>query len=41
MAVRRLRKLYGSHLRAEIARTVSETAEIDDELRYLLEVVRS
>jgi len=41
MAVRRLRKLYGSHLRSEIARTVSETTEIDDELRYLLGVVRS
>ena len=41
MAVRRLRKLYGDHLRAVIAATVSDPSDIDEELKHLLEVVRS
>lgn len=40
-AVHRLRKQYGLCLRSEIAETVSDTTEVDDELRHLLAVVRS
>lgn len=39
-AVHRLRKQYGQCLRAEIADTVVDPAEVDDELRHLLAVVR-
>jgi RNA polymerase sigma factor (sigma-70 family) len=39
-AVHRLRKLYGQCLRTEIAETVVDPAEVDDELRHLLAVVR-
>ena len=35
VAVHRLRHRYGELLRAEIARTVSSPAEVDDELRHL------
>ena len=40
-AVHRLRKQYGQCLRAEIAELVLEPADIDDELRHMLSVVRS
>ncbi len=40
MAVRRLRQRYGRLLRQEIAHTVADPAEIDDEVRHLLAVVR-
>jgi RNA polymerase sigma-70 factor (ECF subfamily) len=40
-AVHRLRKQYGLCLRSEIAETVSDATEVDDELRHLLAVVRS
>lgn len=39
-AVLRLRKRYGKALRAEIAQTVSDPSEVDDEIRRLLSVVR-
>lgn len=39
VAVHRLRQRYGRLLREEIARTVSSPAEVDEELRYLIEVV--
>ena len=34
--VYRLRQRYGQYLRAEIADTVADPAEIDGEIRYLL-----
>lgn len=40
-AVHRLRQRYGQCLRAEIAETVADPAEVDDELRYMLAVVRA
>jgi len=40
-AVHRLRQRYGRCLRAEIVETVVDTAEVDDELRHMLAVVRS
>lgn len=40
VAVHRLRQRFGELLRAEVARTVSTPAEVDKELRYLIEVVR-
>jgi RNA polymerase sigma-70 factor (ECF subfamily) len=39
-AVLRLRKRFGKALRAEVAETVSDPAEIDDEIRRLLTVLR-
>jgi len=39
-AVHRLRQRYGRLLRAEIAETVTSEAEVDQELRHLLGVVR-
>lgn len=39
-AVHRLRQRYGRLLREEIAETVTSPAEVDEELRYLLGVVR-
>jgi len=39
-AVHRLRQRYGRLLRAEIAKTVTSEAEVDQELRHLLGVVR-
>jgi DNA-directed RNA polymerase specialized sigma24 family protein len=39
-AVHRLRQRYGRLLREEIAETVTSPAEVDEELRYLLRVVR-
>jgi len=38
-AVERLRRRYGELLREEIAHTVSDPAEVDDEIRYLRSVV--
>lgn len=40
-AVHRLRQRYGQCLRAEIAETVADPAEVDDELRHMLAVVRA
>jgi len=40
-AVRRMRKRYGEFLRAEVARTVHEPKEVDEELRHLFAVIRS
>jgi len=39
-AVLRLRKRFGRALRAEIAETVADPAEVDDEIRRLLSVIR-
>jgi RNA polymerase sigma-70 factor (ECF subfamily) len=41
VAVHRLRKRYGEHLREEISQTVVDPAELDDELRHLLSVIES
>jgi RNA polymerase sigma-70 factor (ECF subfamily) len=41
VAVHRLRLRYGELLRAEIAQTVATPAEIEEELRYLVSVIRS
>ena len=40
MAVHRLRGRFGELLRAEIAETVNDPCEVDDELRYLISVIR-
>jgi len=40
VAVHRLRQRYGELVRIEISQTVATAAEIDDELRYLLAVLR-
>ena len=40
-AVHRLRKRYGQCLRAEIAEIVVDPADVDDELRHMLAVVRA
>ena len=39
-AVHRLRQRYGRLLREEVAETVTSPAEVDEELRHLLGVVR-
>jgi hypothetical protein len=39
VTVHRLRERYRELLRAEIAHTVAAPAEIDDEIRHLIEVV--
>ena len=39
-AIHRLRQRYGRLLREEIADTVTDPAEVDDEVRHLLGVVR-
>ncbi len=41
VALHRLRKRYGDLLRAEVAQTVATPAEVDEELRCLLEAVSS
>ena len=40
VAVHRLRRRYGMLLRAAIAETVSNEADLDDEMRYLVAVLR-
>jgi len=40
VAVHRLRQRFGQRLREEIARTVSSPAEVDEELRHLINVMR-
>lgn len=40
VAVHRLRKRFGEALRREIAETVADPAEVDNEVRHLLEVLR-
>jgi RNA polymerase sigma factor (sigma-70 family) len=40
-AVHRLRRRFGDCLRAEIAETVADGSDVDDEVRYLLSVVRT
>ena len=39
MAVMRLRRRYRTMVRAEVANTVSTPAEVDDEMRYLVELL--
>jgi RNA polymerase sigma factor (sigma-70 family) len=39
VAVHRLREQYRERLRAEVAHTVSDPNEVDDELRYLIQVI--
>jgi len=41
VAVHRLRRRFGELLRAEIAETVRDPSEVDDEIRHLLGVLRS
>jgi RNA polymerase sigma-70 factor (ECF subfamily) len=41
MAVHRLRRRYGELLRAEIADTVRDRADVDDELRHVLRILAS
>jgi len=40
MKVHRLRRRFGRLVRDEIAETVADPAQVDDELRHLLEVIR-
>jgi RNA polymerase sigma-70 factor (ECF subfamily) len=40
VAVHRLRQRYGELLRNEVAQTVSTPAEVNEELRYLVAVIR-
>jgi len=40
-AVHRMRHRFGETLRAEVAQTVADPAEVEDELRYLFSVVSS
>jgi RNA polymerase sigma-70 factor (ECF subfamily) len=40
VAVHRLRQRYGELLRAEIAQTVSTPAEVNEEVRYLVSIIR-
>jgi RNA polymerase sigma factor (sigma-70 family) len=40
VSVHRLRQRYGELLRAEVAQTVSTPEEVNDELRYLISIVR-
>ena len=37
--VHRLKRRYGELLRAEISRTVASTEEVDEEIRYLIDVI--
>lgn len=39
VAIHRLRRRFREQIRAEVAQTVPEFAEVDDELRYLVEVL--
>jgi hypothetical protein len=39
VAVHRMRRQFGRHLRDEIAETVADPREIDPEIRYLLAVL--
>jgi RNA polymerase sigma-70 factor (ECF subfamily) len=39
-AVHRLRSSFGAMLRAEIAETVADPADVDDEIRYLLAILQ-
>jgi len=41
VAVHRMRHRYGELLRAEVAHTVTTPVEVDEELRYLVSVIRS
>jgi len=41
MSVLRLRRRFGKLLREEVAQTVAAEADIDEEIRYLLAIVRS
>ncbi len=38
-AVERMRERFGEFVRAEVAKTVSSPAEVDEEIRYLLSVI--
>ena len=39
VAVHRMRKRYREALRAEIAETVAEPVQVDEEIRYLMSVL--
>jgi RNA polymerase sigma-70 factor (ECF subfamily) len=39
VAVHRLRRRYGELLRAQIAETVADPSEVEDELRYLVQIL--
>ena len=41
VAVHRLRQRYGELLRAEVAQTVATPVEVEEELRYLVAVIRN
>jgi hypothetical protein len=41
MAVRRLRRRFGKALRSEVAGTIVRGQDVDQEIRYLLTVLRS
>lgn len=41
VVVHRLRKRFGELLRAEVAQTVATPTEVDEELRYLVSVIRN
>jgi len=41
VAVHRLRRRFGELLREEIAETVGDPSEVDDEIRYLLGALRA
>ena len=40
IAMHRLRGRFGDALRAEIAQTLADPGKIDDEIRYLLSVIK-
>ena len=40
VAVHRLRQRYGELLRTEVAQTVTTPAEVNEEMRYLISVIR-
>lgn len=39
VAVHRLRKRFGKLLREQVAQTVADSGQVDDEIRYLLSVL--
>jgi RNA polymerase sigma-70 factor (ECF subfamily) len=41
VAAHRLRRKFQKHLRADIAETVSDPADIDDEIRYLIRALNA
>jgi len=41
VAVHRLRRRFAAVLREEVARTVADPADVDGEIRFMLETLRS